>query len=88
MAAGHLRGADRLGALAARRRVVVSVIGALQLEPAADLEFGDPAHRHQFGDVGFAAEGGDHAGEVADGGDGGADALPRYSRVAARLRSS
>src|SRR6266545_679824 len=49
--------------------------GRLNLDALADLELGEPAHVEQLGHVFFSAEGGEHAREVTDGGDGGAEPL-------------
>ena len=39
------------------------------------LEFDQPSHHDQVGNVLFAAEGAEHAREIAGGGDGGAEAV-------------
>lgn len=59
---------DRLG-----RVWVVARASERQLVAEAALELGDPAERVQLGDVLFAAEGPEHTGEVAGGGNRGAE---------------
>src|SRR6266536_1685463 len=48
---------------------------ASDFDAVADFELGESAEVEHFGEVVFAAEGGEHAGEVAEGGDLGAEAL-------------
>ena len=61
---------------------------AFDLADEAALELGERAELLERRQVLFAAEGGEHAGEVADRGDPGRRPLPIGSRVAARRRSS
>ena len=49
--------------------------GASDFDAVADFELGEPAEVEHLGEVVFAAEGGEHAGEVAEGGGLGAEPL-------------